>query len=180
MMTSQNEKDFQDFVASSGNTPVKSLDDQVLSYVATDMESSHFKVFLKLLGIQSLIGILTLTFCPQFDLSLTNQTELFHYFHRQYGSQICFALCGAIFIGSGTIFASYILTAIEINKIKESEFLYYLTLTGVMIIALSLLGANVYLEAAAFWFVGAWTAGLIMFETNRMIRLKISALSTDH
>jgi hypothetical protein len=163
-------KDFLDFMNSKGVNPPEELSNRILNFVKADLDPSHKTVFSKLLGIQAFIGALTLTFCPQFSLSLTNNYELFHYFHHKFGENICMAICGSIFIGSGALFAAYILKSSEVRKIKESRILYY---TSISIIALSsfiILGPEVYLSLALYWLVGATIGGLSVFELSRVVR----------
>ena len=104
-----NNKDYEDFINSEGSMPPQELDTKIISFVRYDLSPDMKIVFSKLLGIQAFVGVLTLLFCPQFELSLTNNHDLYHYFHYTFGTYGCFAICGALFIGSGAIFASYLL-----------------------------------------------------------------------
>ena len=119
MIDPNDKKDFQDFLNSKGVNPPNELSNKILSFVQADLNPSHKVVFFKLLLIQAFIGFLTLAFCPQFNFSLTNSFDLFHYFHHKFGENICMAICGSIFIGSGAVFAAYLLKSAEIRKIKE-------------------------------------------------------------
>lgn len=166
-------KDFLEFMNSKGVSPPEELSDRILNFVKADLNPSHKIVFSKLLGIQAFIGFLTLIFCPQFDLSLTNNHELFHYFHHKYGESTCMAICGLIFIGSGALFSSYILKSSEIRRIKESKFLYYMTVSIIALSVLFIFGAKIYLNLAFFWFIGAILGGVSIFEINRIIRREI-------
>lgn len=170
MIDPKHDKDFLDFLNSKDVKPSEQISSEVLNFVKADLDPSHKVVFSKLLGIQTFIGILTLTFCPQFNLSLTNSSDFFHYFHHTFGENICMAICGSIFMGSGAFFAAYILKLNEIQKIMQSRLLYF---TSVSILALStflFLGAEVYLTLAVYWLLGSTIGGLIIFELNRLIR----------
>lgn len=172
-MIDPNNEDFLEFKNTKDASPPEDLSNKILNFVKADLDPSHKTVFSKLLVIQSFIGILTLTFCPQFSLSLTNSYDLFHYFHHKFGESICMAICGSIFMGSGALFAAYILKSNEIKKIRESKLLYY---TSISIIALScflLLGTEVYLNLALYWLVGATIGGLSIFELSRLLRRNI-------
>lgn len=169
----KDEKDFFEFMNSTEAKPPEELSDRILNYVRADLNPSHKLVFSKLLGIQASIGFLTLIFCPQFELSLTNNYELFHYFHYKFGETICMAICGSIFVGSGALFAAYLLKSTEIRKIKESKILYYLSISIIALSTFSVLGAQVHLSLAMFWFIGASLGGLIAFELNRVIRREV-------
>lgn len=161
--------DFQDFLQETKNTP-KKLNQAVLEMVHKDLNPEHKVVFFKLTMIQGFIGLITLLFCPQFNFSITNNYDLFHYFHTTFGHAACMVLCGSIFLGSGAIFASYILSQGEINKIKESRFLYYLGLSIVAVSSFMLLGADIYLNLLSYWLIGAIGSGVLIFELNRLIR----------
>ena len=170
MINPNKNKDYLDFMNSEGvNSPDK-LNNKILDYVKNDLNPSHKIVFGKLLSIQAFIGFFTLTFCPQFKLSLTNNYALFHYFHHNFGESICMAICGSIFVGSGALLAAYILKASEIRKIKYSRFLYYLSITSIALTTFLILGADIYLNLVIFWFIGAYFGGLLLFEMNRIIR----------
>jgi hypothetical protein len=168
------DKDFQDFMDSNSAHPPEHISTNILNIVKSDLDPSHTIVFSKLLGVQAFVGFLTLTFCPQFDLSLTNNYELFHYLHNTFGANVCMAICGSIFIGTGAIFASYLLNLSELRKIKDSKLLYYFSISSIAIASFTLLGAEIYLTLTIFWLMGATLAGVLLFELNRLLRLKVA------
>ena len=121
-------KEYVDFMNTEGNEPPKHLSNSIMSYIKNELNPSHISIFFKLLSIHIIVGLLTLLFCPQFNFSLTNNYELFHYFHHNFGTYACNFVCGVIFVGPGAIFAIQILNKAEVNKIKSSKILYYLSL----------------------------------------------------
>ncbi len=167
------DKDYNEFKNSQGTTPPKELDQKILGAVHRELAPSHQRVFFKLVLVQAFIGTLTLLFCPQFDFSLTSNHEIFHYFHHTFGPVACMAVCGSLFIGSGAIFASYILTLSEINQIRKSRFLYYAAISGISLLLFILLGADIYLNIAIAWFIGATVTGMALMELNRLFRYGI-------
>lgn len=167
------ERDFLDFTNSKGLSPPESLSYKVLNFVQADLNPSHKVVFSKLLGIQAFIGFLTLIFCPQFDFSLTNNYELFHYFHYAFGIYICSAICGALFVGSGAVFSAYLLRSSEVRKIKEFRFLYYFAVSILAMGGFFLLGAKIYLTLSLYWLIGATLGGIMFFELNTLIRKSV-------
>lgn len=161
--------DYNNFL--QGNKKTTSILDQpILDMVHADLNPSHKIVFFKLALIQCFIGLITMLFCPQFNFSFTNNYDLFHYFHQNFGHSICMILCGYIFFGSGAVFASYILSQSEINKIKRSSFLYYTVLSILAVSSFMLFGADVYLNLLAFWLIGAIGGGVSLFEFNCLVR----------
>ena len=71
MKDKKSSQDFGDFLDPNNSSTPEEVNARVLNYVKSDLDPSHRKVFSKLVCIQSFVGFLTLTFCPQFDLSLT-------------------------------------------------------------------------------------------------------------
>lgn len=164
--------DYKDFLQGDQRT-TKQMDQKVLNFIQSELNPEHKTVFLKLATIQGFIGFITMLFCPQFDFSLTNNYELFHFFHHTFGAEACMVFCGSIFLGSGAIFASYLLKEGEIKKIKSSRFLYYMSLSIIAVSIFMIFGAKIYLNLLLFWLVGSIGGGMIFFELNRLIREQV-------
>lgn len=162
-------KDYNDFLQAREVTP-SSLDKNVLNYVKSDLNPEHKAVFFKLTLIHGFIGLITMLFCPQFNFSLTNNFDLFHYFHMNFGHQVCMMICGCIFLGTGSIFATYILSQGEINKIKSSRILYFTALSILAVSLFMLFGAKIYLNLVFFWLLGSVFGATALFEINRVIK----------
>jgi hypothetical protein len=153
------------------HVPAK-LRENIYSLVRKDIQPDHKIVFFKLMFIQAVIGFMTMAFCPQFEMSLTNSYELFHFFHRTFGHKICMFICGSIFIGSGALVANSILTKAEIKRIKGSSFLYYMAISLITVSAFLLLSQNAYLSLVPYWFTGATVSGIVFFNLIHFIRIK--------
>jgi hypothetical protein len=171
--------DFLDFQKNNNVPAPSAIKEQLLFKLQKELNPSHVKVFFKLLSIQAFVGFLTMLFCPQFNFSLTNNYELFHFLHHNFGARICMLFCGTIFIGSGATLASYILSLNELNKIKNSSFLYYLSITSIAVTVFIFMGAEVYFNLASFWFIGAVSSGVILLKLNRIIRHQLVSLYTN-
>jgi drug/metabolite transporter (DMT)-like permease len=169
-------EDFLDFKKRDHKSAGPFLSSEIFSYIHKELNPNHVFVFSKLISIQGFVGMITLLFCPQFTLSLTNNHELFHYFHHSFGEGICMMICGAIFIGSGSVFAASILKREEINKIRSTRFLYYFSLISILIMVLILFGAKVYLGLLPYWLFGALFSGLVLFELQTVLRLRLGRL----
>jgi len=172
-----NNNDFKDFKDSHNSTPRKMTRSHILDIIKTELNPSHTLVFTKLLCIQAFVGVLTLLFCPQFELSLTNNYDLFHFFHHKFGALACMSICGFIFIGSGAIFSAYLLKAEEIYKIKQTRHLYYFAISGLTILCFLFLGADIYLDLVSMWFVGAVIGGVLMLNLNKAIRFRFFTIA---
>ncbi|MCB0272393.1 MAG: hypothetical protein KDD46_05210 [Bdellovibrionales bacterium] len=169
-------QDFQQFLATNNITAPEPIQKNVLNHVKNDLNPSHSVVYSKLLAVHAMIGSLTLLFCPQFDMSLTHNYHLFHYFHHTFGKYVCMFICGTIFIGTGAIFAAYLLKKSEVLLIKETQWLYYTSISMMAVLSFMLLGADVYLPLAVFWFAGASISGIVLFNLNYRLRQKLYAM----
>ena len=171
MGNSYDKKEFEDFMNLENHSPSDRISYEILERVRRELEPSQGLVFTKLLMIHVFIGIITMMFCPQFNLSLTNNYELFHFFHRQFGQVICMAICGGIFVGSGSIFGGFILKATEISTIFRQPLLYYFSLSSALLSGFMLLGVETYLSLGAAWICGAAVMGYVMMRLSKKVRL---------
>ena len=164
------QKDYSSFKDSNEQTPPPVSRQAILKHIKEDLSAEHKNVFFKTLLIQAFIGALTLLFCPQFNMSLTNNFDLFHYFHHTFGDQICMMICGSIFIGTGSLFASTILKSSELKLITNHKFFYLFFISGFLIIGLLFFGAEIFLAGLVFWLAGALISGSLIFECARYIK----------
>ncbi|MCB1196862.1 MAG: hypothetical protein KDK51_00695 [Deltaproteobacteria bacterium] len=165
-------RDFQQFQEDGAINvaPQERLQENVLRYVKNELNPSHTRVFSKLLAVHAFIGTLTLTLCPQFSMSLTHQHHMFHYFHHTFGKYVCMFICGTIFIGTGAVFAAYLLKKSEVLLIRKTKWLYYTSMSMIAVLSFILLGADVYLPLALCWFAGASISGIALFDLNYKVR----------
>ena len=162
--------DLIDFFENSNEAPSNVLDQKVLSLVKRNLIPKHKVIFGKLFLIQAFVGSLVLLFCPQFNISLTGNYELFHFFHRNFGAYVCSAICGGIFLGSGLFFANFILSRGELAAIGKSKFLYPMALSGLFILIFLFLGGEVYLEISLAWFFGSSLFAVVFFELGKFLK----------
>ena len=155
--------DYCAFVAEGGECVSPLSNDAVLCYVRADLRRHHRQIFMKFLAVQAVMGLLTLLFCPQFDLSLTSNVELLHYFHHYYGASICALLCGAIFTAPGAICAAYMFTHDEVQTIKTAGSRYHLAIAALALLVFYVCGADVFSYTTLLWFVAAGMAATGLF-----------------
>ncbi|WP_127716815.1 hypothetical protein [Halobacteriovorax sp. HLS] len=162
--------DFKKFVTHEKDKTPRELKEDVCTQITTKLNPSHALIYSKLLTSQLFFGVISLTFCPQFELSLTNNYDLFHYFHRTFGAHICMILCGAVFMGAGAILSSLLLSITEIKKIYQSRFLYFTSLTGIFISLFFVYGVEIYLKMASLWAIGSIVSAIVIFKSAITLR----------
>ena len=170
-MNDELQKEWQEFTNSTSQVP-NELKQSVHQKITEKLNPAKHILFSKLALIQAFIGTLTLLFCPQFKFSLTANDQLYHYFHHTFGHYGCMIACGAIFLGSGMIFAGFILNEDEIRNIKKSRTLFILAISGASLTIFMLIGAEVYLDMALYWILGTLAGGILSFETSSLLKVK--------
>lgn len=163
-------KDFESFIFEKDMQAPKKIRNSIYSFIKKDLQHSIKTIFVKLFTIQAFVGIVTLSFCPQFSFSLTNNNQLFHFLHNIFGYYICISICAALFTGVGAIVAAQLLTNTELKIIRSSKFLYYLMISFLMVGGFFLIGAEVYLDIVSFWLVGSLLGGILMLEFSMLIK----------
>jgi hypothetical protein len=167
--------DFNDFIQNKKESPSNKMDENILNFIKGELVYDKKTIYIKLVLIQSFIGLVTLLFCPQFQLSLTNSHELFHYFHHTFGKNICMMICGSIFIGSGALFAGTILNLKELKIINESKLLSYGLISILALCIFSIINMQLYITLSLFWLLGASLAGVLMFSAGLSIKSYLKA-----
>ena len=177
-MNKKYDSDFTEFCQGDGHNVTKSIDESVLNYIAEDLNPNWVVVTGKLMSIQATVGILTLLFCPQFELSLTANDEIYHFFHRHLGPYGCMAVCGAIFMGSGALLAGITLRLSELSLILKSKYLFGFSLSGLAVLMFLIAGADIYLSYASFWVLGGCLATVSNIAAGKYLRFILTNLDS--
>ncbi|MCO4795310.1 MAG: hypothetical protein KC493_16445 [Bacteriovoracaceae bacterium] len=171
-MNDKLQKEWEEFKSHDAKEVPENLEVKLKGSILSKLNPKKSLLFAKLALVQSFIGTLTLLFCPQFEFSLTANDKLYHFFHNQFGHYGCMVACGALFLGSGMIFAGLILNEDEIRGIKKSRSLFIAAVTGASMTVFLLVGAKFYLDLTLFWVLGTLLGGLLSFETSSWIKIK--------
>lgn len=166
------EKEFHEFLNCKRVLPPQNVTALILQRVNHALNPRIPILLFKLALIQLFIGTLTLLFCPQFDFSLTNNYDLFHFFHRNFGVYGCMVACGTVFMGCGSLFAGLILNFDEIRKIKQFRLLYFSSVSAASLTVFIAMGASIHFDLFAFWLIGAILGGISTFEAGSLINIK--------
>ena len=159
-------KDFRDFLKNEKANVPDQLNQSIMNMIHQDLNPDQKIVFTKLLLVQGFVGAITMAFCPQFEFSFTNNYDVFHFFHHTFGMYGCMVACGTVFMGSGAVFASILLSAQERLLISQSKFLYYTSVTGVAVATFMLFGAKVYFDLTGLWILGSIVSGALFFQAS--------------
>lgn len=164
--------DYKDFLSHQEIHSSEKVSRDIYNFVNKELSPTKLNVLKKLIFLQLLIGSITLLFCPQFKMSLTANFDLFHYFHRTFGSKICMIICGAIFMTPTTIVACVILNKAEIDLIRDSRGLFSVVISMLSLLCFMLAGAKVFVAMTLFWVLGAVSIPLFIYEINYTLRKK--------
>ncbi len=161
--------EYDEFLSAKDEVVPRRLTESVHIHIRTDLRPSPFKVFSKVLFTQMMVGAGTLTFCPQFGLSLTSMMELNHFFMR-YGHTFCTLACGAIFVSFSLTIASLMLRPEEVRVLKRNSVLQLTVLSTLSLGFFIALGAEIVFTLALVWMLGAILGGALSLELGWLLR----------
>jgi hypothetical protein len=164
--------EFSEFMDSSMNPPDE-LSNNVKSYISTQLNPNPWMVFSKLSFLHLIGGMITLSFCPQFGVSIFgNDYGLTKYLFKL-GPYGCTFACGAIFIGITMALASTFMTKEEIKKIKQHFSLQLLSIALLSLGSFLMLNAEILLSFGIAWIFGGLIGGMAILETGVFMRRSI-------
>lgn len=164
-------QDFKEFMNAEIANPPQELQDQIFAFVYRDLNPSPWAIFSKLSLNHLVVGIVTLSLCPQFGVRLIGEGMGIMRFFLPFGSYGCTALCGAFFVGASLFASGIILRPEEIRVLRCHRFLQISALTLLSLGGLIMLEAEILFAFALAWMVGSILGGLTMLEVGRFVRL---------
>lgn len=155
-------KDYQSFLNADEIAPPRELSERIFKMVHDDLSANGWHVLSKLALFQGVLGSFSLMICSQFGLGSGKLVMAFMHL----GDNICMALCGALFLGLGTMAAGYFLKSAEVKLIRQMGYLPIL-LTGLLSLGVFFgFGAEVVASLAFIWLLGGFVGGLIALEAG--------------
>jgi len=164
-------EEYEVFLQSEAVPPPAHLSEAVCRRVYKDLNPSALRVFAKLCLSTVMGGLLSLAFCPQFGLGLTQPGSALMGFFEGLGETGCTLACGAIFLGTSTAIAGVILRIEEIRLIRRRSFLQIPCMALLVLSAFVCAGAEVLIGYAVLWWLGAVVAGITTLEVSSAVRL---------
>lgn len=164
--------DFQEFKNSIGITPPEEVSERILAVVNEDLKVSPWGVFSKLSLIHLFSALFTLSLCPQFGFRVFGEgMGLMHYF-MSLGSVGCPMLCGAFFLGTSLLIATFVLSREELRALRSHRLaeLGALTLLSLGFFIMIDPG-NVVASFAISWMFGSLLGGFLVLELGNAIKV---------
>lgn len=166
-------EDFQEFVRSEGVPVPASISNVIISQVHKDLNPSPWLVFLKLLGIHSVVGTLSLLICNQFGMSpFQTGFSLSDYFMK-FGHSTCMVLCGVLFVGVSVLIGGMVLCPEEVRVLRKNTALEVFGLSAISLGVFAAVGAEIALAIGLLWLGGAMLGGFLSAMIVSGSRLKI-------
>ncbi len=165
-----NNQEFLNFLNSDYSGPLRDVDDSVLSEIKKLLDPPFSLLLLKLALIHAFMGLATMLFCPQFQLSLTANDEIYHFFHRTFGYYGCLAVCGLLFLGSGSLVSSFLLSRDEVLKINRKSFLFFPLICLISLLVFIGFGAEAFIDTMAAWSLGGVFGSMFMFFMGSLLK----------
>ena len=162
-------KEFLQFIETEGIDPPIAVSEKIHKAVDKDLNPLTWKVLCKFGFIQAAVALLTLLICPQFELGLIKHDDA--HLRALLGEPGYMALCGAIFLTSGSVLASIMISIEEMRAIKKAEPVYLFLASVFALMIFRYLGTPSVPASYAAWFTGAFAGSAAAFEIIKQLRL---------
>jgi len=172
-------EDLGTFLRHPGETPPETVSEDLRALVYRDLTVDVAKLVTKSVIAFALAGLAVVSVCPQlgvgpfFGDSAVAQ-ELAHVLHSG-GALACATLCGALFVGLGTVLSVVALRRAELRWAyrRRTSAAVIVAITG--LVALALFGGESDGTERFFWLVGAMVSAALVMEVLGRWRLPTAA-----
>ena len=150
--------------------PSEKLNQKILADIKTKLHPSFQRIILKLFAIHLVVGLVTLSLCPQMGVS-TFHTEinLMDYF-MYFGTTVCSLLCGMFFLSCSMLLGYFILSTDEDRLIKSKKYATTSILILYSIGFLIIFSPNIFVEFSLIWLIGAFIGSLASIELGSILK----------
>lgn len=170
--------EFNEFMSFESAKVPDSLSDKVLTKIDRLLNPKAHNVFLKILGIQTVVGFLSLSVCHQFGMNpFRTATSLADVFMRWGGHGLCMVFCGLLFTALGLSAAGLFLSIEEIRALRRTEFSQAIGISTISLGLFFIAGAEFVFSLAGLWMLGALLGGFFSIEANFWLRQKFNFVS---
>ena len=159
-----NQNDFQDFKNGEPVSPPSHLSQAIQDRVHSDLNPSAWKVFSKLSLIHFVVGLVTLSICPQFGFRIFGEGSGLMGVFMTLGPSACGLACGSFFLGSSILVASLVFRLEELRQLRKNEFLAVASLALMSMGFFIMLDTDVVFGFAIAWLLGSMMAGMSLIE----------------
>ncbi len=155
-------KDYQNFLESTQSEVPTQLSQSTHLMIQDLINPNAWFVFLKLLGIHSIVGGLSLSICHQFGLNPFNtEKSLADWFMTVGGHNLCMLGCGVLFVSVSFFAAGYFFSIEEVRALRKNDLLHNFSLGLISLGAFAAFGAELALSIAGLWLLGGFIGGLV-------------------
>lgn len=152
-------RDYESFMSATDVSVPARLSDTIRTKVHADLNPPPLHVFTKVGFLHLAVGSLTLAFCPQFGMEFTSLAQKFVHHLNGYHSFWCSLACGAVFLGTGTLFTFLFLRPEELRVVRRQRFLHFPVYALIAAVMLAAVGTiNFVPTQLATWALGGFLA----------------------
>lgn len=165
-------EEFNEFLSAPEVAPPTSTSDAILSHVNHELNPSNQNVFLKMLGIHTVVSLFSLSICSQFGIQSLKIYDAMDSMMSVVGHTYCMAFCGLLYLSISALMLSFLLKPEEIKVIRRHKVLQLTLLAGVSLGVFLCLGAEILIIPGILWVVGSLVGGITSLELGWMLRAK--------
>lgn len=166
-------KEFQEFMEADPVAPPREISEKLLAFVRRELNPSPWLIFSKLSFIHLVVGVLTLSLCPQFGVRFLGEGPGVMRLFVPFGAYGCIALCGAFFVGMSLFASGMILQLEELRVLRGHRVLQISALTLLSLGFFVMMDAEILIGFGVAWALGSILGGITLLEAGRLLRLKL-------
>lgn len=163
------EKELGEFLKAEAKQVPPGLSQKILGEIQQELNPSPLMVFTRLVEVVLIVGLVTLLICPQFGVGFLRHSGLYHVF-MSLGPYGCKLACGAFFLGASLLAATLVLRPEELKVLKRRRLLMLSAVSALSLAAFVAGGAEVFVQAFAFWFLGSLAGAWLSMELGLLAR----------
>jgi hypothetical protein len=165
-------REFEQFLRVEDVAPPGAVASRIRAHVRGELHPAVRLVAAKLFAMHALAAGLVSLFCPQLGVGpVLASGHIFHWLER-YGSLPCAAVCGALFLGAGSLFSVVVLSRPELRVAARHRVLGVTFLAAVGFAGLMLVGGQGDRLAYLGWLLGAFSGGWLVMRAGAAVRLQ--------
>lgn len=162
--------DFSEYLNSQEITPPHDIERAVTARVRSDLSPSVTKVFIKILGVHSVVSLLSLSFCSQFGVQTLRVSDLMDFMMARFGHSLCHLICGGFYLGMSSLALALWLRPEDLRGLKRHPLLQVSLLILASLGVFVCIGEEVLALPTLFWIAGSYVSALVGIEVGWKLR----------
>lgn len=172
------QSEFNSFMEGESTVPPIRVKELVQGQIFRELNPAPWLINLKMVMVMLVTLPLNLFLCPQFGMGFLEASgfrSVVMPYIMIFGIYGCMALCGAIFIGTTTLIASFMFRPEDVRTIRNQKLLQFTFLSLLALGSFVCFGADVFFSTGAVWLFGAILGGVASLEVGWRLKIRLAS-----